>query len=85
MCCALSRVLGNDLSTIYQAFEKLKLVLPDNAEVNEDIIEQYIGVSKYNNFELKDTLGNRDTIRVMRILGIIAAIVKRYICLWRWQ
>ena len=70
-CVALlAEFLGNDLSTIYQAFEKLKLVLPDNAEVNEDIIEQYIGISKeYNNFELKDALGNRDAVRVMRILN----------------
>ena len=44
----LAEFLGNDLSTIHQAFEKLKLVLPDNAHINADIIEQYIGVSKEN-------------------------------------
>ena len=66
----LAEFLGNDLSTIHQAFEKLKLVLPDNAHINADIIEQYIGVSKeYNNFELKDALGHRDTERILRILA----------------
>ena len=66
----MAEFLGNDLSTIYQAFEKLKLVMPDNAHINADIIEQYIGISKeYNKFELKDALGNRNPERVMRILS----------------
>ncbi len=64
----LAEHIGNDLSRIYNEFEKLKVVLPAGSSVTPDIIEQYIGISKeYNIFELQEALGSRNIPKTFKI------------------
>ena len=62
--------LGTDLSKINNELEKLQLVLPKEKEITPLDIEENIGISKdYNNFELKKAIGERNILKVTRILN----------------
>ena len=64
----LSQFLGNDLSKIANELDKLILNLEGRKEINEDDIEQNIGISKdYNNFELVKALGEKDVFKANTI------------------
>ena len=53
--------------------EKLQLVLPKNTEINPDLIEKHIGISKdYNNFELKKAIGEKNIVKATRIINYFA-------------
>lgn len=70
----LTEFLGNDLSKIAMEIEKLMINLPPNTQINEDHIQQYIGISKeYNNFELQAALGRRDALKANRIINYFAS------------
>ena len=65
--------LGTDLSRINNELEKLQLVLPKNTEINPDLIEKHIGISKdYNNFELKKAIGEKNIVKATRIINYFA-------------
>ena len=65
----LSEHIGNDLSRIYNEFEKLKVVLPAGSTITPDVVEQYIGISKeYNIFELQEALGSRNIQKTYKII-----------------
>lgn len=65
--------LGTDLSRINNELEKLQLVLPKNTEINPELIEKHIGISKdYNNFELKKAVGERNFVKATRIINYFA-------------
>ena len=65
--------LGTDLSRINNELIKLQLVLPKNTEINPDLIEKHIGISKdYNNFELKKAIGEKDVVKATRIINYFA-------------
>ncbi len=65
--------LGTDLSRINNELEKLQLVLPKNTEINPDLIEKHIGISKdYNNFELKKAIGEKNVVKATRIINYFA-------------
>jgi DNA polymerase-3 subunit delta len=65
--------LGTDLSRINNELQKLQLVLPDKTEINPDLIEKHIGISKdYNNFELKKAIGERNVVKATRIINYFA-------------
>jgi DNA polymerase-3 subunit delta len=69
----LAEFLGNDLGKIHNELEKLKIVISKTQEITPEVIEQNIGISKdYNNFELKKALGERNVIKVTRILNYFA-------------
>ncbi|MDT7830364.1 DNA polymerase III subunit delta [Pricia sp. S334] len=69
----LSEYLGNDLGRIDKELEKLRFVLPKNAEITPADIETHIGISKdYNNFELKKAIGERDMLKATRIINYFA-------------
>lgn len=60
--------IGNDLSRIDNEFKKLKIILPEGAEITPEIIEKNIGISKeYNIFELQNALGERNADKAFRI------------------
>ncbi|MCH7534532.1 MAG: DNA polymerase III subunit delta [Bacteroidetes bacterium] len=64
----LAQFLGNDLSKIANELDKLMLNLEGRMEINENDIEQNIGISKdYNNFELVKALGEKDIFRANAI------------------
>ncbi|MDX1767393.1 MAG: DNA polymerase III subunit delta [Arenibacter troitsensis] len=65
--------LGTDLGKIDKELEKLCLVVPKGIEINPDVIESNIGISKdYNNFELKKAIGERDVEKATRIVNYFA-------------
>lgn len=65
--------LGTDLSRINNELEKLQLVIPDKTEIDPDLIERHIGISKdYNNFELKKAIGERNVVKATRIINYFA-------------
>ncbi len=62
--------VGNDLTRINNEVDKLAINLGKRKSINEDDIEQYIGVSKeYNVFELQSALTARDLARCIRIVA----------------
>lgn len=65
--------LGTDLSRISNELDKLKIVLPDGAEITPQTIEDHIGISKdFNNFELKRAIAERDIPRATQIIKYFA-------------
>jgi DNA polymerase III subunit delta len=60
--------IGNDLSRINNEIDKIILNLQVRKEINEDDIENYVGISKeYNVFELQDALAKKDLYKAIRI------------------
>ena len=65
----LTEHIGNDLSRIFNEFEKLKVILPPGSSITPDVVEQYIGISKeYNIFELQEALGSRNAQKTYKII-----------------
>ena len=61
--------LGTDLSKIENELNKLKIVLPKEAQITPEAIEENIGISKdFNNFELRKAVGERDVAKAFRIV-----------------
>jgi len=66
----LSEYLGNDLSKICNEIQKLFIGLPKGSVINNDLIEQHIGISKdYNVFELQNAIGKGDILKINRIIN----------------
>jgi DNA polymerase-3 subunit delta len=66
--------LGTDLSKIANELDKLALNVPGGATVTDKEVEQNIGISRdYNVFELQKALGQRDALKVGRIVNYFAA------------
>lgn len=62
--------LGTDLSKISNELNKLKIILPEGAQITPEDIEKNIGISKdYNNFELRKAIGYRDKIKAFKIIN----------------
>ncbi|MCR4965882.1 MAG: DNA polymerase III subunit delta [Bacteroidales bacterium] len=60
--------IGDDLSTIYNEFVKMRLVLPPGSNITMDVVQEHIGINKeYNIFELQDALGTRDVAKAYKI------------------
>lgn len=69
----LAEHLGTDLGRIVNELNKLKLMLPAGTEVTPTHIEEYIGISKdYNNFELKNAIGQRNVLKATKIINYFA-------------
>ncbi|MFN8283914.1 MAG: DNA polymerase III subunit delta [Chitinophagales bacterium] len=65
----LAENLGNDLSRIANEIDKLSVMLADGAEITEDIIEKYIGISKeYNITEFNNAIIKRDFSKAMKMV-----------------
>lgn len=66
--------LGNDLGKIANELSKVFISLPAGSAIDENIIEQNIGISKeYNVFELQTAIGRRDVVQCNRIIKHFAA------------
>tara|TARA_B100001063_G_scaffold202677_1_gene196542 strand:+ start:53099 stop:54097 length:999 start_codon:yes stop_codon:yes gene_type:complete len=62
--------LGTDLSKISNELDKLLINLKEGEEINAQMIEQNIGISKdYNVFELNNALGIKDIMKANRIIN----------------
>lgn len=65
--------LGTDLSKIDNELQKLQLICPEGTQVTPEIIEENIGISKdFNNFELRNAIGERDSLKAHRIVNYFA-------------
>jgi len=70
----LAEFLGANLSKIVNEVGKLIINIPQGAEINAELIEQNIGISKdYNFFELQNAIGSRDVLKANRIANYFAA------------
>lgn len=66
--------LGTDLSKIANELDKLALNLAAGATVSDQDVERNIGISRdYNVFEFQKALGQRDALKVARIVNYFAA------------
>jgi len=60
--------IGADIARLFSELDKLA-ILADDKNISPLLIEQNIGISKdFNNFELEDALGRRDTVKALRIV-----------------
>lgn len=65
--------LGTDLGKIDNELEKLQLICPAGTGISPEIIEENIGISKdFNNFELRNAIGERDSLKAHRIASYFA-------------
>ncbi len=70
----LQEFVGNELSKIVNELTKLFINLPKGSEINEDIIERNIGISKdFNVFELQKAIGRKDVYKANMIIRYFAA------------
>jgi DNA polymerase-3 subunit delta len=70
----IAEYLGNDLSKIANELSKVFISLAPGAVIDDDIIEQQIGISKeYNVFELQSAIARRDVVHCNRIVNHFAA------------
>ena len=74
----LAESLGTDLSKLVNEIDKLLVFLPVGKEINENVVEENIGISKdFNNFELTDALMLKDVLKANRIIRYFAANPKK--------
>lgn len=67
-CEMLAQHVGTELSRLYNAVEKLHMVLGKGAMITPEAIELHIGISKdYNNYELQRAIAMRDAAKVFGI------------------
>lgn len=65
--------LGTDLGKIDNELQKLQLICPEGTSISPEIIEENIGISKdFNNFELRNAIGERDSLKAHRIANYFA-------------
>ncbi len=66
--------LGTDIGRIDSEINKLKLIVPSGGQIDENIVETNIGISKdYNNFELCAAINGKNFAKAMRIQQYFAA------------
>ena len=70
--------IGVDLGKIANELSKLYPLLPQGGTINEQLVEDQIGISKdYNVFELQKAIGRRDPVMCNRIVNHFAANPKK--------
>jgi len=70
----LAESIGNDLSRLANESDKLLINLKDKKEVDENLVEKYVGISKdFNVFELQKALTNKEVVKANRIINYFAA------------
>lgn len=68
-CMLLIESLGNDLGRIVKELEKLAVLIEKGTIINENHIEENIGISKdYNVFELTNAVANMDNLKALKIV-----------------
>lgn len=70
----LAENIGNDLSRIANESDKLLINVKDKKEIDEGLIEKFVGISReYNVFELQKALVARDPLKAHRIVNYFDA------------
>ncbi|MEG1498961.1 MAG: DNA polymerase III subunit delta [Bacteroidales bacterium] len=75
----LTESLGSDLSLISNELKKLMLNLPPQSEINENHIEQYIGINKdYNIFSLEKAISEHQLLKIVKIANYFKNNMKEF-------
>lgn len=71
--------IGADLARIAGEIDKLSISLPQGAmAITPELVEEHIGISKeYNNFELQNTIINKDIYKANKIINYFAQNPKK--------
>lgn len=70
----LTEFLGNNLGKIFNELNKILINLKEGTEIDENNIEQNIGISKdFNVFELQKALGQKNILKANQIVKYFAA------------
>jgi len=70
----LAEFLGTDLSKIVNEISKLILNIEPGSEINDELVERNIGISKdFNIFELQNAIGTRNILKANQIINYFAA------------
>ncbi|MBR4773177.1 MAG: DNA polymerase III subunit delta [Bacteroidales bacterium] len=70
--------IGVDLGKVANELSKLYPLLPQGGTIDEQLVEDQIGISKdYNVFELQKAIGRRDPVMCNRIINHFAANPKK--------
>lgn len=65
--------LGTDLSKISNELDKLQIILHKGTQISPEHIEENIGISKdFNNFELRQAIGEKNAFKAFRIVNYFA-------------
>lgn len=71
--------LGTDLSKYANEISKLKIIYPQNTQIDEHIVEKHIGISKnFNNFEFQDAIASKNFEKASFIAKYFAENQKEY-------
>lgn len=71
--------LGTDLSKVANELDKLMLNVSSDTLITVDLVQKYIGISKdYNVFELNNAIGQRNILKVQRIVLYFIADIKSH-------
>jgi len=75
----LTEYLGNDLSKIVNALEKLLTLVKENEQITSLHVEKNIGISKdYTIFEFQKALGTKNVLQANKIINYYSANPKTY-------
>lgn len=73
-CVMLTEYLGSNLSKVVNEISKLILNVPENATINDELVERNIGISKdFNIFELQNAIGTKNILKANQIANYFAA------------
>lgn len=74
----LADFIGNDLERLSNEIDKVLINYPDKIELNGEIIQKHVGISKdYNVFELQKALQVKDVLKANRIINYFEANPKK--------
>ncbi len=66
--------IGADMGKLTNELQKLYPLVPQGGTIDEQLVEQQVGISKdYNVFELQNAIGRRDPVMCNRIVNYFAA------------
>jgi len=70
----LTEFLGTNLSKVVNEISKLILNVPENALIDDELVERNIGISKdFNIFELQNAIGTKNVLKANQIANYFAA------------
>lgn len=74
----LSDFIGNDLERLSNEIDKVLINYKEKIELNGDIIQQHVGISKdFNVFELQNALQTKDVVKANRIINYFESNPKK--------
>ncbi|MCA6073332.1 DNA polymerase III subunit delta [Fulvivirga sedimenti] len=70
----LSESIGNNLERLTNEIEKILINYIDPVEIDVDMVDKYVGISKeYNAFALQDAILKKDIVKAFKIVAYFAA------------